>query len=132
MDKSDHTRLLKEASINDETKFVPCNLERPKTRGRKPKHYPPPSFCKGTAVDVLFPKLETKNASIYKKPTNTGRLLHFDSHVDQSYKKGLLKTMLNRAYRLSSNWNFFTDAFEASNMTFSNLSYQLCGGQCTK
>ena len=33
-------------------------------------------------------KLET---SVYKKPTNTGLLLHFHSHVDQRYKKGSLK-----------------------------------------
>ena len=39
-------------------------------------------------------KLET---SVYKKPTNTALLLHFKSHVDQRYKNGLLKTMLNSA-----------------------------------
>ena len=36
MDKSDYVRLLKESSINDETKFAPVSLERPKTRGRPP------------------------------------------------------------------------------------------------
>ena len=39
MDKSDYVRLLKESSINDVTKFVPVGVERPKTRGRPPKHY---------------------------------------------------------------------------------------------
>ena len=42
-------------------------------------------------------KLET---NVYKKPTNTGLLLHFDIHVDRRYKKGLLKTIINRAYKL--------------------------------
>ena len=65
-------------------------------------------------------KLET---SIYKKPTNTGLLLHFDSHVDQHYKKGLLKTMLNTAYRLSLKWKLFTEECEALKLTFSNLHY---------
>ena len=41
MDKSEYVRLLKEASINDETKFVHISLERPNTRGRPPKHYHP-------------------------------------------------------------------------------------------
>ena len=41
MDKSDYVRLLKESSINDETKFAPVSLERPKTRGRPPKFYHP-------------------------------------------------------------------------------------------
>ena len=41
-------------------------------------------------------------ASVYRKPTNTGLLLHFDSHVDKQYKSRLIKTMIYRAYRLSS------------------------------
>ena len=41
MDKSEYVRLLKEASINDETKFVKVSLERPNTKGRLPKHYHP-------------------------------------------------------------------------------------------
>ena len=40
-DKSDYIRLLSEASINDETKFQPVSLERPRTKGRPPKHYHP-------------------------------------------------------------------------------------------
>ena len=41
MDKSDYVCLLKESSINDEIKFAPVSLERPKTRGRPPKFYHP-------------------------------------------------------------------------------------------
>ena len=39
----------------------------------------------------------------------TGLCLHYDSHVDHRYKVGLIKTMLYRAYRLSSTWKAFTD-----------------------
>ena len=46
-------------------------------------------------------QIETK---VYVKPTNTGLLLHNHSHVAMRYKRGLLKTMLDRAYRLSSCW----------------------------
>ena len=42
-------------------------------------------------------ELETR---VYRKPTNTGLLVHFQSHVDKRYKTGLLKTMLHRAYAL--------------------------------
>ena len=42
---------------------------------------------------------------IYVKPTNTGLLLHYKSHVDDRYKRSLLKTMLDRAFCLSSNWS---------------------------
>jgi len=45
-------------------------------------------------------QIETK---VYIKSTNTGLLLHYQSYdVDMRYKRGLLKTMLDRAYRLSS------------------------------
>jgi len=65
-------------------------------------------------------KLET---SVYKKPTNTGLLLYFDSHVNRRYNEGLVKTVLNRAHRLSSNWKIFTDECETLKLTFSNLHY---------
>ena len=50
-------------------------------------------------------KLETR---VYRKPTNTGLLLHFNSHTDKRYKDSLVKTMLHRAYALSST----TEAFD--------------------
>ena len=40
-----------------------------------------------------------------------------------TYKKGLLKTMLDRAYRLSSKWKQFINECEALKLTFSNLLY---------
>ena len=48
--------------------------------------------------------LDTK---VYRKPTATGFLLHYNSHVDMKYKHSVLKTMLNRGFELSSNWQFF-------------------------
>ena len=40
-------------------------------------------------------------AKVYTRPTNTGLLLHYQSHVDMRYKRGLLKTMqaVRFAYR---------------------------------
>ena len=40
MDKTDYLGLC-DASISDSTKFIECSNERPKTRGRPPKHYLP-------------------------------------------------------------------------------------------
>lgn len=60
MDKSDHVRLLKQSSINDVTKFVPVSLERPRTRGRPPKHYHPlPQKEKelSSVVQRILPKI---------------------------------------------------------------------------
>ena len=50
------------------------------------------------------PRPDTK---VYVKPTDTGLLLHYQSHVDIKYKHSLLKTMLNCAIKLSSSWQFF-------------------------
>ena len=61
--------------------------------------------------------------SVYRKPTNTGLLLHHQSHVDNHYKRSLVKTILNRAYRLSSTWELFTTECERLKLIFSNLKY---------
>ena len=51
-------------------------------------------------------KLETQ---VYRKPTNTGLLLHFHSHTHKCYKDFSLKTMLHRAYALSSTTEAFNE-----------------------
>ena len=55
------------------------------------------------------PQIETK---VYVKPTNTGLLVHYQSHVDNRYKQSLLTTMIDRAYRLSSTWLYFSEVCE--------------------
>ena len=60
------------------------------------------------------PRLETK---VYVKP------MHYQSHVDVKYKHSLLKTMLNRAFKLSSNWQFFHQECERLKMVFARLHY---------
>ena len=65
-------------------------------------------------------QIQTK---VYVKPTNTGLLLHFKSHVDTRYKGGLLKTMLDRAFRLSSSWSYFSEECDRLKMVFSRLYY---------
>ena len=67
--------------------------------------------------------LQQIQTKVYVKPTNTGLLLHYKNHVDDCYKRGLLKTMLDRAFRLSSNWSYFSDECDRLKMVFSRLSY---------
>ena len=47
------------------------------------------------------------NRETHVPPTDTELLLHYQSHVDGRYKESLLKPMLNRAFKLSSNWQLF-------------------------
>ena len=60
---------------------------------------------------------------MYRKPTDTGLLLHYHSHVDERYKRSLLNTMLNRAFKLSSTWKLFHQECERLKVTFSRLCY---------
>ena len=64
--------------------------------------------------------VETK---VYVKPTKSGLLLHYKSHVDDRYKRGLLKAMLDRAFRLSSNWTYFSEECDRLKLLFSRLEY---------
>ena len=59
----------------------------------------------GVELFNLAPRIKTK---VYVKPTNTGLLLHYQSHVDNRYKRSLITTMLDRAYRISSDWSYFS------------------------
>ena len=45
------------------------------------------------------------------------------SLVDNRYKRSLVKTMLNRAFRLSSTWDLFTTECERLKLMFFNLKY---------
>ena len=51
--------------------------------------------------------------------------LHFQSHVDKRYKTGLLKTMLHRAYALSSTTEAFNGECAKFRSIFSRLDYPI-------
>ena len=74
----------------------------------------------GTQLLNRAPQIETK---VYVKSTNTGLLVHYQSHVDSRYKWCLLTAMLNRAYRLSSSWPYFSEECERLKSLFSRLDY---------
>ena len=65
-------------------------------------------------------RLDTK---VYRKPTDTELLLHCNSHVYLKFKYSLLKTMLNRGFELSSNWQFFHQECERLKEVFTRLHY---------
>ena len=67
-------------------------------------------------------KLETQ---VYRKPTNTGLLLHFQSQTDKCYKDSLLKTMIHRAYALSSTTEAFNAECAKLRSIFSRLDYPM-------
>ena len=48
---------------------------------------------------------------------------HYDSHVDNRYKKSLIITMLDRAFKLSSNWSLFHEECIRFKTLFLQLAY---------
>ena len=65
-------------------------------------------------------RLET---TVYREPTDSRLLLHYKSHIDVRYKKSLLKTMLDRAFKVSSTWQLFHLECDHLTQMFSWLQY---------
>ena len=91
--------------------------------------HPNLSFMMELAVDnkILFIGMEIiKNGTqietqVYRKPTNTALLLHFQSHTDNRYKDCLLKTMIHRAQTLSSTTDAFNEEWDRLRAIFVRL-----------
>ena len=71
---------------------------------------------------VLKKDSQNITTSVYVKPTNTGLLLHYNSHFDNRYKS-LIITMLDRAFKLSSNWSLFHEECIRLKTLFLQLAY---------
>ena len=63
------------------------------------------------------------NTCVYRKKTNKGLLLHYQSHVDNRYKRSLIRTMLDRAKRLSSSPDLFSKECQDLKTMFLKLKY---------
>jgi len=74
----------------------------------------------GTLITKNGNKLKTQ---VYRKPTNTGLLLHSQSHTDLRYKKCLIKTMVHLAKELSSTHQAFVDECKHLKSMFHYLGY---------
>ena len=58
-------------------------------------------------LDVLVTRENTFCTSLYRKPTFSGLYSNFKSCIPDSYKKGLIFTLLHRAFVLCCDWNKF-------------------------
>ena len=58
-------------------------------------------------LDVLVTRENTFCTSLYRKPTFSALYSNFKSFMPDSYKKGLLFTLLHRAFVLCCDWNKF-------------------------
>ena len=65
-------------------------------------------------------------SKVYVKPTKTGLLLHYQSHVNNCYKQSLWTMRLDHTHRLSSSWTYFSDECDCLKKFFSRLKYPKC------
>ena len=74
----------------------------------------------GMEIIKIDGSLETR---VYRKKTNEGLLLQYQSHVDSRYKRSLLTTMLERAKRWSSRQDFLSKEGKNLKGIFLKLNY---------
>ena len=58
-------------------------------------------------LDVLVTREDKFSTSLYRKPTFSGLYSNFESFMPDSYKKGLIYTLLHRAFVLCCDWSKF-------------------------
>ena len=63
-------------------------------------------------LDVLVENKNTLRTSVYHKPTFTGLLTNFRSFVPLSYKIRLIKTLIDRIYKINNTWKGFHENVE--------------------
>lgn len=77
-------------------------------------------------LDVL---IENDNnnirTSVYTKATSAGQLLNFKSECPLKYKKSVIKSMLHRGFKISSDMELFNAEVHRLRQTFSNNNYPM-------
>ena len=64
-------------------------------------------------LDILIDNSGDKiRTSVYHKPTYTGLLTNFNSFVPFTYKSGLIRTLVDRCFRIASDWKRFDFDFK--------------------
>ena len=58
-------------------------------------------------LSILISNNENLQTSVFHKKTYTGLLLNYFSFVPDSYKYGLIKTIIDCMYRINSTWTSF-------------------------
>ena len=63
-------------------------------------------------LNVLVSSKPNLITSVYRKPTYTGLLTNFFSFTPSKYKNGLIKTLLDRCYKINNTWVGFDKDLE--------------------
>merc|ERR1712030_260311 len=78
-------------------------------------------------ISFLDVQLERKNniidLSVFIKETNNGDTINYLSECPQRYKTGAISSLINRAYKISSNWNNFNQEILRLKQVFINNNF---------
>ena len=69
-------------------------------------------------MDFLSTRSDRLITSVYKKSAFKGLLQNYNSFVPFTYKKGLIKTLIDRTFRLNNTWDGFHLDLEKLKVTF--------------
>ena len=58
-------------------------------------------------LDILIENRNSLKTSVYQKSTYTGLLMNFYSFTPFSYKVGLIKTLVDRTFKITNTWEAF-------------------------
>ena len=61
--------------------------------------------------------------NVYRKNTNTGHCLNADSHCSQQYKESVIKSYINRAYKVTDSWNDFHEEIKTVKQMLVNNNF---------
>ena len=68
---------------------------------------------------------KTLNTEIYVKPTSSGQCINFHSIAPYRYKTGVIKTLLNRAYKICSSNESLNSEIERLKQLFTNNNFPM-------
>ena len=79
-----------------------------------------------TFLDVnITHKNNQIETSVHTKSTHSGVCINYHSIAPDRYKTGIIKSMLNRAYTISSNWETFHAEVERLKQMFTNNNFPI-------
>ena len=75
-------------------------------------------------LDVLVDTGDKQfKTTVYRKPTNSGHCLNYKSECTEQYKKSVITSYLNRAYKITSTWESFHHEISHIRQTLINNNY---------
>jgi hypothetical protein len=76
-------------------------------------------------VNLSVQENGTIKRGVYVKPTDKGNYVNFDSFLPMSYKISLIKTLVHRAYKITSNWESFDVEMKRITQNLINSNYPI-------